>query len=111
MKTYADTLQELDDISHLEANWNGNGAEPLNQNIRYKTETVLKDLPIQPRIFPLTDGGLQLEFHGDRSYVELDVSKPETAGLFVAQDNTAKYSAMIPFTADAVKEVLKKYYC
>ena len=111
MQTYVDTLRRLEEINLLKPNWNENGAEPLNPDIRHRTESILKDLPIQPRIYPLSDGGLQLEFHGNKSYIELDVSKPETAGLFVAQDNTAKYSAMIPFTADAVKEVLKKYYC
>src|SRR5690554_1248365 len=55
----------LDQISHLEENWNGYGAQPIADKIIYKVKSILPNLKKQPAIFPTGRNSIQLEYEKD----------------------------------------------
>lgn len=67
-------LQKIDKIAALDKNWDGEGGEPIPEQIILKTKCIILDLElnVQPQIFPTKRGTLVLEY-GDGEGKELDI--------------------------------------
>ena len=58
-------MAKLDEISKLDSNWNGYGAEPISKEIIDKVAELLPNLNKQPEIFQTADDTIQLEYDGE----------------------------------------------
>jgi hypothetical protein len=80
---------QVNGLLHLRAGWDGRRALPLtdaaiNQAIALLF-AVATDLSLPPQIFPLPDGGLQMEWHAGQS-IEIEVDGSGGAHVLVADD-------------------------
>ena len=70
-----DNLEKLKRISAFNYNWDGYGAEPLPEYLITSASKLIRNLRIQPEIFPTADGTIQLEYEKDNGdYLEIQIS-------------------------------------
>ena len=90
-------VNTFDDLRNLTDNWNDYGARPLVPAYIDYAEDLYKLLPSGFEIFPLADGGVQIEFEDSLMYVEFVVEdklslywfRKETAPLTEGEDTFA----------------------
>lgn len=64
-----ENLERLWEISRLEENWNGYGAKPISQIILDRAEIIIRNVSVQPEIFPTGRGSIQMQYElPDKSY-------------------------------------------
>ncbi len=69
--------QKLKELSELETNWNSYGSRPIQKPALEMAADLLQDtasfgLP-EPQIFPVSGGGLQLEWENSKCELELGI--------------------------------------
>ncbi|MBL1121409.1 MAG: hypothetical protein D8M26_00805 [Ignavibacteriae bacterium] len=75
-KLLKENAKILSEIGQYEENWNGYGAEKINQNIIFKTLDIITsfELKCQPEIFPTASGTVQLEYEpSTEHYLEIEI--------------------------------------
>lgn len=69
--------KKLEALSSLEENWNSYGSRPIQPEARELTAKLLSDLVKtdmpEPQIFPVSGGGIQLEWENSRCELEIEV--------------------------------------
>lgn len=76
-------LRKLSSFLSYPANWNGYGAVVINPELVELTSNILKVLPLQPEVFPLSNGGIQFEFDGpNQEYLEIEFSDLNKVNIF-----------------------------
>lgn len=69
---------EINRLLALDQGWDGDHAAPVTEDAVFAVVAVMSRLAMEfwvlPFVFPLIDGGLQLEWHADRQSVEIEVS-------------------------------------
>lgn len=78
----ASRQNNLDRLNHLtnlaDKGWNGYESEPINQEAIKNAINIVNKVVVQPKIFPLANGNIQLEYYNrdkDMEYLELEVSE------------------------------------
>ena len=106
-----DNLATLDDISNLEANWNGYGAQPISKQLINKTKKIIIGLKRQPELFPTAAGTIQLEYDGENgSYLEIQICESRASEVFCIEKNGGRRHWTMDPSAGKVNEVVKKFY-
>lgn len=105
--TLKSNLEKLDEISKLEKDWNGYGAEPIDERLIKETRSILNglgDLP-QPFVSPFGGGGgIQIEWEKkDKTYLEIEIKSCTDYG----EEN--KYDAFICLSPKEESEELFQY--
>ena len=68
-------IEKLTKIGEMKENWNGYSSVPFFHDFISFIKVEIRKLEIQPQIFPITDGKLQLEYdRNDGGYLEFEVS-------------------------------------
>ena len=68
-------IEKLTRIGEMKENWNGYFSVPFSHEFVSSIKEEIKKLEIQPQIFPIADGKLQLEYdRNDGGYLEFEVS-------------------------------------
>lgn len=80
----------LDELSQLEVGWDGADARPvdrlaLDHAWRLAEQSIRADLPA-PELFPVPDGGVQLEWHAGPVELEVEIEPGARAVVFVCDD-------------------------
>lgn len=57
-----ENLRKLEQISLLADNWDGNGAKAFDKQLVAKVKDLIGALGVQPEIFPLSYGSIQMEY-------------------------------------------------
>jgi hypothetical protein len=81
--------RQLNDLLRLRPGWDGRRARPLTQAAVLRAVEIFAcfgEHILPPQIFPLPDGGVQLEWHVGSS-VEIEVDAEGEAHLLVADDS------------------------
>jgi hypothetical protein len=86
------TVQSLLDLLHLPRNWDGYGAVQLQEQIVQKALMVLvevmeNDAPT-PSVVPLSDGGIQVEWHRRGRNLEIEFPAGETPSFYYYEDGS-----------------------
>lgn len=72
--SFEKNLYILDEISNLNYNWNNNKAEAFSSKLINKVKNIIKQLSIQPDIFPTACESIQLEYVNERGdYLEYEI--------------------------------------
>ena len=66
-------LLNLQVMLKLKNNWNGFNAPKIPKKVIRIVSAVIKNLNVQPEIFPTGRKSLQLEYHRDKNYLEIEV--------------------------------------
>lgn len=73
-KLLAENLQRLQLFENLEYDWNGNGADKLSSDLINQMKGIVKDLTIQPSIFPTARKSIQFEYENDNEdYLQFEL--------------------------------------
>lgn len=74
--------RELDRLASLEANWDAEGAEPIDLQIIQAARQLAEDLPENlvgpPAVVPMAAGNLQFEWNDGPRSLELEMETPAT---------------------------------
>lgn len=86
------TVQSLLDLLQLPQNWDGYGAVRIQEQIAQKVLMVLvevmeSDAPA-PSIVPLSDGGVQVEWHRRGRNLEIEFPDGEAPGFYYYEDGS-----------------------
>ncbi len=86
--------QRLSELLALQPNWDGYGAERIDPDALRFANDVLDDVlewPIPaPQIFPVPDGGVQLEWSAGPVELELELEPGGRSAIFICDDLNAK---------------------
>jgi hypothetical protein len=78
---------QLNELLRLDAGWDGDAADPVSMEAVNSVVAIVgqisSDLVVPPFVFPLPDGGLQIEWHAGREAVEIEVDGQGAGHLFV----------------------------
>lgn len=81
-------LEKLDMIAELEDGWNGNGSKAFDKQYLIDIQAILNLLTgfLQPEIFPLPDGTIQIEY-GASPYLEIHFARLDLWEMFLVDSN------------------------
>lgn len=67
-------LHQLEEISNLDYNWNGNGASPFSSRLISEATKLFNEMKKQPKIFPTARNSIQFEFEKENgNYLEFEI--------------------------------------
>ena len=71
--------EKLEEIGSFKDNWNGYGAEAYSEMfIKFASDTI-DMLPVEPEVFPIANGGIQLEIKVSlKREIEIELKKDFT---------------------------------
>lgn len=105
----AQSLERLFEIKQLQDDWNGNGAKRFSDSILSFTEKIVRNLLIQPAIFPTARDSIQLEYENDLGdYLELEIFEEDRIKMF-SFDHTGK-SLTKEINFDSINKVVSEFY-
>lgn len=79
-------LKKLDEFSKLETGWNCYDAKPIPKELIKQTKTVIKDLTVQPDIFPTARESIQIEFDNEDDYLEFEIFRGDKVVMYQEKD-------------------------
>ena len=86
-----DSLKTIKDISKLEFDWNGYGANPINKKAIKLSKDIIMILDVQPDIFPTARQSIQMEYRTENgSYLEFEIFEDKITTLEVPHRNYNK---------------------
>lgn len=109
MITLEENLKRLNDILNLEADWNGYGSPPIPKYIVDSATEIVKQLQVQPEIFPTGRATVQIEYDSDdRSYFEAELYE-NAAGILVVPYHDMSKAETKNIPIENVVEEVKKW--
>lgn len=103
------SLTSLNEISRLETNWNGNGAESFSSQLITKCRSLIKLLKRQPDIFPTAQHSIQLEWEnpvGD--YMEIELFENDSCQMALRRSDGTWVERTIEYTA--IGDSVEKFF-
>lgn len=84
---------QINELLTLSPGWDGHHADPITTDAVGTAVTVVAhlstDLAVPPLVFPLPDGGIQIEWHAGSQGVEIEVDTEGDAHLLVTDETGA----------------------
>lgn len=103
-----ENLRKLEQISLLADNWDGNEAKAFDKQLVAKVKDLIGALGVQPEIFPLSYGSIQMEYtKEDGSYLEFEINLNDTWDAFELNENGEESAFSVAADAEAVNKVAK----
>ena len=86
------TIQSFQDLLQVPQNWDGYGASQMNEQVLQLAllllvEVMDNDAP-QPSAVPLSDGGIQIEWHRRGRNLEIEFPASEPPAFYYYEDNS-----------------------
>lgn len=104
-------LEKIRDISKLESNWDGEGAPVFSQLLINQIREIIMHLFIQPNVFPLSSGNIQLEAKNNDCVIEIEISETDKVIVSIVDENDKEYIYYdIKKDYSSINEVLRKFY-
>lgn len=109
-----DNEKKLEIIRNLKNNWNYYGAKPITKEILNIASHLIKELIIQPKIFPTANGSIQLEYY-DRihpnKYLEFEVIDRKNIKMYQKQQNNISASSIIDYdNIQKINNIIIRFY-
>lgn len=105
-----ENLRKLEQISLLADNWDGNGAKAFDKQLVAKVKDLIGALGVQPEIFPLSYGSIQMEYtKEDGSYLEFEINLNDTWDVFELNENGEESAFSVAADAEVVNKVAKDF--
>lgn len=105
-----ENLRKLEQISLLADNWDGNGSKAFDKQLIAKVKDLIGVLDVQPEIFPLSYGSIQMEYEKeDDSYLEIEINLNDTWDVFELNGNGEESAFSVAADAEVVNKVAKDF--
>lgn len=85
MRTLEYNLNKVDEMYKFKKNWNLYGANPIPKETLDLTKKVLKELTMQPEVFPTGASTIQLEYEKGNNYLEIELCE-NSLSLFMLNE-------------------------
>ena len=106
-----DNLDRLSVIEEFKDNWNGNGARAFDKGLIKNVTEIVRELDIQPEIFPSAAGTIELEYSNSRKdFMGIEIGEDCKAEVFIVMYNGRELFEEIETTAEAINERVKVFY-
>lgn len=112
-KSMIENLWRLGEISKLDDDWDGFGTESFDATLIDIVRNIIKNVNIQPEIYPTGRDSIQLEYElEDRSYLEFEVFKDKILCMRIPQRNynKAEYEVISPTDTKRINEIIDNFY-
>lgn len=107
----SDNLEKLRVISELPDGWNGNGAPAFSKRLIQKIRTLIRQLDIQPEVFPTAMQTIQLEYDNSRrDHMEIEIGLSDEAEIFTVLYNGLEMIRTIRSDAANINEEVRSFY-
>ncbi len=103
-------LKRIKEIKQLKDNWDGYDAKAFSADLLNYMEKMIGQLEVQPNLFPLSDGAIQLEMHRNGCAIEIEINEDEIALVNIVDENNKEITKKITNDFLSVNEELKKFY-
>ena len=108
--TQQKNLRKLEQISLLADNWDGNGSKAFDKQLIAKVKDLIGVLDVQPEIFPLSYGSIQMEYEKeDDSYLEIEINLNDTWDVFELNESGEESAFSVAADAEVVNKVAKDF--
>lgn len=108
--TQQKNLRKLEQISLLADNWDGNGSKAFDKQLIAKAKDLIGVLDVQPEIFPLSYGSIQMEYEKeDDSYLEIEINLNDTWDVFELNESGEESAFSVAADAEVVNKVAKDF--
>ena len=105
-----ENLRKLEQISLLADNWDGNWSKAFDKQLIAKVKDLIGVLDVQPEIFPLSYGSIQMEYEKeDDSYLEIEINLNDTWDVFELNENGEESAFSVAADAEVVNKVAKDF--
>lgn len=107
-------VQELTRLRQLPKAWDGHRARPITQEALYGAawvlSTVLNEHSRRPQVFPLPDGGIQIEWYADGEEIEIEIDSAGEAHVLAesAKGDTLAEGSFDPQSPNVTITVITK---
>jgi hypothetical protein len=106
-------LDRLFEISHLENDWDGNGAGKISCEAIEVAFSIIKNVSIQPVIYPTARKSIQLQYElEDRSYLEFEIFEKNIMCMKVPKRiyADASFEEIDSGNINRVNQIVKEFY-
>lgn len=101
-------IEKLTKIEEMEETWNGYSSVPFSHDFISFIKNEIRKLEIQPQIFPIAGGKLQLEYdRNDGGYLEFEVS-PENMKS-IKENKSAKIEFYYEFNKEQEEGIVENF--
>lgn len=100
------------DISLLQSNWNGNGAQPFSEMLVNKCYIILNQLAAEPFVCPTACGAIQFEYEKENGeYLEFEIYEDKIEVYSVSAEGEESENILLGMNAiDQVKQMVVDFY-
>ncbi len=85
-------LNKVDEMYEFKKNWNLYGANPIPKGTLDLTKEVLKELTIQPEVFPTGVSTIQLEYEKGNNYLEIELCENSLSLFMINEKDKDSFS-------------------
>lgn len=85
MITLEYNLKRINEMYKFKEGWDGYDADPIPKEILDLTKNLLKRIKIQPEVFPVATGRVQLEYEKGNNYLEIELCE-NSLSLFMLNE-------------------------
>lgn len=107
---YEKNLNKLTDFKFYKQGWDGEKANPIPLITIELVDNILKQCENQPEIFPLKEGGIQLEWDNLDFYLEIEIYAGKTETFIILKqykdENEFEFSETFSTEEDLIKSCL-----
>ena len=100
----------FDDISKLEYNWNGYEAEPFKQEFLDSCKTLIKQLIVEPKIFPTGRDSIQIEYEGKNGYLEFEIFEDKIGALLVRPNGRHLSFTILSLHSETLNVFIEEFF-
>ena len=104
-------IQKIQSFSEFDEDWNGYSASAFDHSLIQKAVEIIKGLPIQPEVFPVSSGEIQFEFEEDDGrYLELLISNSEQIEVFLVNVDGEESEFLISQDIQKINQLVDEFY-
>lgn len=103
-------IERVKVLGDLKGNWNDNGALPFPKSLLDIGVSIIRNIIIQPKVFPTARQSIQLEYekvNGDYLELEVFVEKIE---FFMERSNGEEKEGSIPYNIQSINKAVADFY-
>lgn len=108
----SENLEKIKDIKLLKNNWNSYDAKPISRNLCDKVVNLIKNIIVQPKIFPTANNSILFEYYDRRNlrkYLGFEIFE-DNIEVFEVFDNGDINEFNIDFCIEYVNNFIRKFY-
>lgn len=103
------SVEKLRSFEKYPPDWDGYGASAFSHDFIESAIAIVKGLPVQPEIYPLSDGRVQFEYSKKTGeYLEFELNTNLTTNVFCIKSDSSENEFID--TSDSLPRIVSEFY-